>query len=143
MRARTALVAGLALVTAAGSLAPAVAAPKKKPIKVTYEVGPLTPDPTPIALGEICAPATPSAIDAREIKIPAAGTLQVDIDFVGDWALGMRDKAGDRLAESDGGTPETDESMTVKFKKAQTITIEACNFAGGPEATVTYTFTFK
>ena len=143
MRARTVLVAGLCAVTAAGSLAPAVAGPKKPPIKKSYEVGPLTPDPTPIALGEICAPATPSAIDARQIKIPGAGTLQVDIDFVGDWALGMRDAAGDRLAESDGGTPETDESMTVKFKKAQTITIEACNFAGAPTATVSYVFTWK
>ena len=127
-----------------GTAVSSVAAPAKpKPITVTYEVGPLTPDPTPIALGENCAPATPTAIDAREIKIPAAGTLKVDIDFVGDWALGLRDAKGARLADSDGGTPETDEFMQVKFKKATTATIEACNFAGAPTATVTYTFTYK
>lgn len=143
MRSRTAVLTSLALVASVGALTPAVAGPKKPPVKGSYGVGPLTPDPTPIALGEICAPATPSAIDKRQIKIPGAGTLQVDIDFVGDWALGMRDAAGERLAESDGGTPETDESMSVKFKKAQTITIEACNFAGAPTATVSYVFTFK
>lgn len=45
MRARTVAVTSLAAVAAAGSLAPAVAGPK--PITKTYEVGPLTPDPTP------------------------------------------------------------------------------------------------
>jgi hypothetical protein len=132
------------LVAIGAAAAPSVAAPKPKPkpITQTYEVGPLTPDPTPIA-GDICDPVTPTAIDAREITIPAAGTLKVDIDFVGDWALGLRDAKGNRLAESDGGTPETDESMQVKFKKAGKATIEACNFAGGPTATVTWTFTYK
>lgn len=139
MRLRTAAVTALVALAAAGTLAPAQAAPK--PVKTTYQVGPLTPDPTPIALGEICAPVTPSAIDAREYKVPAAGRLKVDIDFVGDWALGLRDAKGKRLAESDGGTPETDESMDVKFKKAGVVVVEACNFAGGPTATVTLTFT--
>ena len=144
MRIRTAAAASLALVVATGALVPAVAAPPKpKPIKGSYGVGPLTPDPTPIALGEVCAPATPSAIDKRQLKIPAAGTLKVDLDFTGDWALGLRDAKGARLAESDGGTPETDESMQVKFKKATTVTIEACNFAGAPTATVSYLFTYK
>ena len=139
MRLRTVAVTSLVAVAAAGALAPAVAAPK--PVVTKYEVGPLSPDPTPIALGEICAPTLPSAIDATEYKVPSAGRLKVEIDFVGDWALGMRDAKGKRLAESDGTTPETPESMDVKFKKAGTVTIEACNFAGGPNATVTLTFT--
>lgn len=140
MRLRTAAITSLVAVAAAGStLAPVSAAPK--PVVTKYQVGPLTPDPTPIALGEICAPATPSAIDAREYKVPAAGRLKVDIDFVGDWALGLRDAKGKRLAESDGSSPETDETMDVKFKKAGTVVVEACNFAGGPTATVTLTFT--
>ena len=140
MRLRTVAITSLVAVAAAGSFVPATAAPKK-PITKTYEVGPLTPDPTPIALGEICAPATPTAIDAESFKVPGPGKLKVDIDFVGDWALGMRDAKGNRLAESDGGTPETDESMQVKFKKAGDVVIEACNFAGAPTATVTLVFT--
>ena len=145
MRLRTVAVTSLVAVAAAGSLAPAVAGPKPKPkpITKTYEVGPLTPDPTPIA-GDICDPATPSARHSEPFKVPAAGRLKVDIDFVGDWALAMRDsKKGTRLAESDGTSPETDESMDVKFKRATEILIDSCNFAGGPTATVTYTFTYK
>ena len=142
MRLRTLAVTSLVAVAAAGALAPASAAVNNKPTTYEYEVGPLTPDPSPIALGEICAPVTPSAIHAEPFKVPGPGTLKVDIDFVGDWALGMRDaKKGTRLAESDGGTPETDESMQVKFKKATEVLIESCNFAGGPNATVTAVFT--
>ncbi len=140
MRLRTVAATSLVAVVAAGTLAPALAAPPKT-ITVTYEVGPLTPDPTPIA-GDVCTPALPTAIDATEFKVPAAGRLKVNIDVVGDWALGMRDAKGKRLAESDGGTPETVESMDVKFKKAGVVTVESCNFAGAPTGTVTLTFTY-
>jgi hypothetical protein len=142
MRTRTAIAIAAALVTAAGAMAPAVAAPKKAPIKGSYTAGPLTPDPTPIA-GNVCEPATPTAIDKHTFKVPAAGVLQVDLEWQGDWALGLRDSAGDRLGESDGGTPDTVESMQVKFKRGETVTIEACNFAGAPTAKVSYTFTYK
>lgn len=142
MRLRTAAVTAVVAVAAAGTLTPALAAPKPKPITKTYTVGPLTPDPTPIA-GDICDPATPTARHSEPFKVPAAGRLKVDIDFAGDWALAMRDSKKDtRLAESDGASPETDESMDVKFKKPTEVLIDACNFAGGPTATVTYTFTF-
>ena len=140
MRIRTALSASLVAVVAFGALSPALAGPKV--VKGSYAVGPLTPDPTPIA-GEICTPTLPSAIDKHPFKVPGAGTLEVTIAMTGDWALGMRDSAGDRIAESDGGTPDTAEAMSVKFKKAETVTIEACNFAGAPTATVSYVFTPK
>ena len=140
MRIRTALTASLVAVVALGALSPALAGPKQ--VKGSYEVGPLTPDPTPVA-GNVCEPQTPSAIDKHPFKVPGAGTLEVTIAMTGDYALGMRDKNGDRLAESDGGTPDTAEAMSVKFKRAETITIEACNFAGAPTATVSYVFTPK
>ena len=144
MRLRLLAATSLVAVAAAGTLAPALAAPAKpKPFTKTYEVGPLTPDPTPIA-GDICDPATPTAIHSEAFKIPGPGRVKVDIDFVGDWALAMRDaKKGSRLAESDGGTPETDESMDVKFKKAGEIFVDSCNFAGAPTATVTVSYTPK
>ena len=139
---RTVAITSMVAVAAAGALTPALAAPK--PTTTTYEVGPLTPDPTPIALGEICAPATPTAIHAEPFKVPGAGTLKVDIAFEGDWALGLRDaKKGTRLGESDGGMPLDPEQMTVKFKKATEVLVESCNFAGAPTATVTLTFTPK
>lgn len=145
MRLRPVLAVSTAALVVAGSFAPVLAAPPKpkpKPITESYEVGPLLPDPTPI-LGDVCTPTLPTARDSRDIKIPAAGTLKVDIEFVGDWALGLRDSKGSQIASSDGATPETPESMLVKLKKAQTVTIDACNFAGAPTATVTYTFTYK
>jgi hypothetical protein len=144
MRLRTVAVTSLVAVAAAGTLTPALAAPKdKKPITKTYEVGPLLPDPTPI-LGDVCTPTIEQARHAEPFKVPAAGRLKVDIEFVGDWALGLRDaKKGSQIAFSDGSTPETPESMDVKFKRATDVFIDACNFAGAPTATVTYTFTFS
>jgi hypothetical protein len=141
MRLRTAAITSLIAVAAAGTLTPALAAPAKKPITKTYSVGPLTPDPTPI-LGDICDPVSPTARHSEPFKVPAAGRLKVDIKFTGDWALALRDKKGARLAESDGASPETPESMDVKFKKATEVLIDSCNFAGAPTASVTYTFTF-
>lgn len=143
MRLRTVAITSLLAVVAAGSLAPAVAGPSKpKPITKTYTATALTPDPTPIA-GDICTPALPTARHSEPFKVPAAGRLKVDIEFTGDWALGLRDaKSGAQLASSDGGSPLDDEVMQVKFKKATEVLIDACNFAGGPTATVTYTFTY-
>ncbi|MBK5305715.1 MAG: hypothetical protein JJD92_03410 [Frankiaceae bacterium] len=38
------------------------------------------------------------------------------------------------------GGPEV---MEIRFKKAQTVTIVACNWAGSPTASVKATFTYK
>lgn len=143
MRIRTAAVTSLVAVAAAGTLAPAMAAPAKpKPITKTYTATAPTPDPTPIA-GDVCTPALATARHSEPFKVPAAGRLKVTIEFTGDWALGLRDKkSGSQIASSDGATPETPESMDVKFKRATEVFIDACNFAGGPTATVTYTFTY-
>ena len=142
MRLRTATVTALVAVAAAGTLAPAVAAPKPKPITKTYTATAPTPDPTP-ALGDICTPTLETARHSEPFKVPAAGRLKVDIEFTGDWALGLRDsKSGSQIASSDGATPETPESMDVKFKRPGEVFIDACNFAGGPTAVVTYTFTY-
>jgi hypothetical protein len=144
MRLRTAAITSLVAVAAAGTLTPALAAPKAKPkpITKTYTATAPTPDPTPI-LGDICTPTLPSARHSEPFKVPAAGRLKVDIEFTGDWALGLRDKkSGSQIASSDGADPFADESMDVKFKRPTEIFIDACNFAGGSTATVTYTFTY-
>lgn len=142
MRTRTALAASLTAVVAVGALSPAVAGPKPtpKPIKMTYTAS-ATPDPTPIAF-EICQPVTPTARHTTPFKVPAAGTLAITIAMTGDWALGLRTKSGSTLASSDGGGPTDAESIQMKFKKATEVLIDACNFAGGPTAQVSYTFTY-
>ena len=146
MRTRTALVAGLALVTAASSLAPAVAATKAKPkpIKIAYTASAL-PDPssTNPATGEICAPTSPAAIYSYTFKVPAAGILDVAANNQFDWSIAVRDADGESLATSDGGTPTDPEATSVRFKKATTVSIDTCNFAGEPEIDVTGLFTYK
>ncbi len=139
MRLRTVAIASLVAVTAAGAFAPAVAAPKQ--IKKTYTAAAPTPDPTPIAR-DICDPLLPGAKHEEKFTVPAAGTLKVTMKQDLDWALALLDGKGKRLAESDGPGLTDAESMQVKFKKKTDVVIRACNFAGGPTATVTYVFTF-
>jgi hypothetical protein len=144
MRTRTALTASLVLVAAAGSLAPAVAATKSKPkpIPIAYTASAL-PDATstdPVS-GAVCVPTLPTAIYHYTFKVPAAGTLQVALNNSLDWSAAVRDAGGDTLAESDGEMPQDAEGFTIAFKKAQTISIDTCNFAGEPSIDVTGSFT--
>lgn len=142
MRARTVLVAGLCAVTAAGSFAPAMAAPKKKPIKLAWTAS-ATPDPTSTAVAGVCTPTIPSGIHHYAFKVPAAGTLEVTLNNTLDWSVAVRDAKGESLADADGGSPQDVETVSVKFKKGQTISIDTCNWAGEPQIKPTGTFTFK
>jgi hypothetical protein len=136
------LVGTLAVATVA---APSAFAAPKKPITEKYTASAMFPDPTNQA-GQgysSCAQNVPGSFDAHPFKIPAAGTLHVDLtNFHGDWDLLIEDSDKAELAHS-GNNPETAEATDVTFKKAQTITIVACNFAGTPSADVAATFTFK
>ncbi len=138
MRLRTVAVTSLAAVAAAGALAPALAAPPK-PIVQKYEAT-ATPDPTTSNVTEICDPVTPTAKHSTEFKIPAAGTLKVELDNTLDWAIGIRQN-GKLLVGADGGTPEVKEVASTKFKKPGTVSIDVCNFAGEPVVPVTATYT--
>ena len=138
MRLRTAAATSLVAVAAAGTLAPALAAPPK-PIKMSYEAT-ATPDVTTSNVTEICAPVTPTAKHSTEFKVPAAGTLKVELGNTLDWALGLR-VGGKLVASADGGSPDVKEVVTTKFKKATVVSIDACNFAGEPVVPVTVTYT--
>lgn len=144
MRTRTALASALIGVVAVGSAVPSFAAkPKPKPITQTYTAT-AYPDPTSTnpSTNEICAPTLPTAIFKHEFKIPAAGTLEVALKNKLDWSIAVREGA-ESLATSDGGTPEVVESTSVTFKKATTISIDTCNFAGEPNIDVNVVFTYK
>lgn len=148
---RTTLLAVTSLVVA-GSAIPAVAGPKPKPITKTYTATAPTPDPSNLAgttAYSVCAMTVPQSYHKTEFKAPGVGKLQVKLDgFSGDWDLllidskGTQVAAGDKLEQATPATPTT-ESMTAKIKKAGAVyTIVACNWAGGPTGTVTYTFTY-
>lgn len=144
MRTRTVVATALVGIVAAGGATPSFAAKAKpKPITETYTAS-ATPDPTSTnpATGEICAPTLPTAISKHTFKIPAAGTLEVSLKNKLDWSLAVRQGA-ESLATSDGGTPDVAEGTSVTFKKATTVSIDTCNFAGEPSIGVNVTFTYK
>jgi hypothetical protein len=148
----TPLVLTAALLATAAANAPAHAAPRK-PITKTYTANAPTPDPTnylPTAKHSVCEQTVPQSFHVEPFKAPAPGKLAVKLTgFTGDWDLLIVDAAkGSELGSgsaSDVGTPATaaTEAATVKVKKAgTTYNIIACNWAGGPTGTVTYTFTY-
>lgn len=159
---RKALPLALVAVAAAGAFAPAVAAPAKakpKPITATYSVTGV-PAPLPLVGGTPVESAT-SCMDpmlegvsttTRAIKPTGPGTLTVDVTgFAGDWDITLLDAKGGVLAEGAGtitGDPSSlgtanVEKLTAKVKKAQELRIAVCNYAGGPNANVTFTYTYK
>ena len=133
-------------VAAVGVAAPsALAAPKKKPISKSYSINVPTPDPSNFAQQgySVCAQNVPQSFHIEEFKVPAAGTLQVDMSgFVGDHDLLLMDNGKEELAFS-GNTEIPNETVSVKFKKPTTVYIVGCNWAGGPTANMKYVFSFK
>lgn len=141
----------LLLVTATAATAalavPALAAPKT--MSDTYTATAAVPDPTPFTgqTGGNCSPTLAQAKHEKVVKLPAPGTWTVDLNgFQGDWALAILDKKGSKLADSDNDIANVasfpPEKIKFKIKKAGDYTIRACNFAGGPTATVKWSFTY-
>jgi hypothetical protein len=130
---------------AAGTVAVAPAAdakPKPKPFSKTVSVTDPTPDPTggAVAGTDICKGNLPNEAPVS-VAIPAAGKLKADISgFQGDWAIAIRDKAGNFLTGDDENPPAT-EALTFKVKKAGTYLVQACNLGGTPMADLHYSYT--
>jgi hypothetical protein len=142
-----ALVPVLAVGVAAG---PSFAGPKKPaPIKKSYQATASTPDPTPITgeTGGNCSPTLDTAKHEAPFAIPYAGTITVDLNgFQGDWALALLDSKGEKIADHDNDVSESIDApskIVYKFKKKTTITVRACNFAGGPTANVSIVYVAK
>ena len=150
------LVLTVAAAAAVGTVAaPALAAPKKKPITKTYSATAPTPDPTNwlnevgAANYSVCNQVVPQSWHEHQFKAPAAGSLKLELSgFYGDWDLLVMNSKKAEVGAGGAGdvsTPAapTKETATIKIKKAETFTIVACNWAGGPTGTVKYTFTYK
>lgn len=157
MKVRNAAPLALSLVVAAGALAPAVAAPKPKPITEEYDVEGL-PVPLPITGSEgfgdnSCADPRLEGISTttKTIKPKGAGTLTVDVTkFSGDWDITVLDDKGKVLGVGAGTATPTAlaqsnpaEKLVLKTKKATTLNIAVCNFGGSPTAHVKFSFVYK
>jgi hypothetical protein len=146
---RTAALVVASLAVAAVSAPPALAAPKKKPVTKTYAVTAAAPDPTNYAQAggvgkySVCAQNVPGSFDKQAFQVPAAGSLTVELSgFQGDWDLLLEDSDDSELAAGGSSGTGGSETVDVRFKKAQKVSIVACNWAGTPTASVKYTFTF-
>lgn len=144
------LLTAVATVSAVASFAvPADAAKRKtREMKESYTLSLPVPFPgmetVPTLFGCTDGPEDLSK-DSKAIKLPAGGTLKAQVAFTGDWDLYVVDSKGTMVAlaenEQTGMDPGT-EKLTWKAKKAQTVTLIACNWAGMKDATVSYVFSY-
>jgi len=136
--------ASVAIVPAAGQIAHAT---HKKPIEKSYTATAPAPDPTnfsPNARYSVCEQTVPGSFHVEKFTAPEPGTLKAELfNYVGEWDFLLTDDKGRELGYSGildvTGAPER---ITYKFKKAGTVKIIACNWAGAPSGTVQYVFTY-
>jgi hypothetical protein len=145
---RVAAVATLAVV-AAGAYAPATAAGRKAPVKKSYDMTlPPIPDASTSSACSSKAAAGP-AVHVETLTTTGPGVLSIKVTgFYGDWDMSVSDKDGVVGEGAGTSTPNTstsagEETFEQKFKKAATLTITTCNFAGSPQAHGEYVFTYK
>ena len=145
MRTRTALTASLVLVAAAGSLTPALAGGKPKPIVKEYSATASTPGGAGSQATEtVCSDTVPGSTFDVEFKAPFTGRLSAKQDgFQGDWDFVLVQdgaNAAESAQEVTDPINRPEEITGFKLKKGQTVTIRSCNFAGSPTAHVAYKF---
>ena len=142
MRSRTILLMGALVTVAAGSLAPAQAAPPK-PFSKTVTFVDSTPDPSAYFLGpEHCQGKLPREAPVS-VVIPGPGVVSIAITgFTGEWSLMITNPAGDVIGTADADAPAT-EAMTLRVKRAGRIDILPCNLAGSFEAKQSYGYRYK
>jgi len=150
MNLRAALaVVTLAAVGATGGVPALAAKPKPKPLHGTFSYTDVTPDPTVVANSDAAThchgkvPSAPVDVNSRTLKVKGRGTLTVVGKNMGDWAMEVRDKAGNVLAGSDGGGPRDVEGTVVSLSRAGTYSVVYCNLEGEPTTTATYRFVYR
>jgi len=136
-----------ASVLAAVVASPVAQAAHKKPIEKSYTATAASPDPTnfsPQAQYSVCEQTVPGSFHVEKFTAPEPGTIKAVLNgYVGDWDFLVVDDKGRELGNSGlTAVAGEDETITYKFKKAGTIKLIACNWAGGPTGKVKYKFTY-
>ena len=148
----TLVVAGVSA-TGAAAKTTKKAPPKLKTMKGSYQLT-LVPDPTidakaqPQVGGGDCNATDPKSIDKHPLSLPGAGTLHIVLDSPDptgkgktDWDLALLDSHGSEIDSST--SPTSHEEITHTGLKKGSVSIEVCNLIGGPNATVTYSYTYR
>lgn len=153
---RKALASLIALGLVAGlSASPALAGKKKKVTKTITNTISATAVPFPNLSSHTGTP-TPGCTAGQEgvhkvttpLETPGAGTLTFEMSgFTGDWDLYLFDDAGVAIARSDNeqvgqSLAPPEESLTAPLAKGKTYELVVCNWAGAPQATASYSFTY-
>jgi hypothetical protein len=147
MQVRRVVTVAAVAVLAAGAYAPAMA--KGKAITKSYSMQ-LAPIPDPPQGTPSCARDELIGVSIHQEKLTTQGpgTLKVKVNgFAGDWDItvysGAKELEGVGAGTSTGGgAPSTagEDTFELKLKKATTLDIRTCNFAGSPQAHGEYTF---
>lgn len=145
----------LVLVLLLGSLvaggAPSSAAPKSQQrMRGKFSARAL---PLPLVDPDVYYPGKGSCLGGLEelnyvtepFEAPAAGELDVTAaGFTGDWDIYVLDRAGRRLAQSEGdqvtGADEAQERLSVRLEAGSRVEMVACNWLGEPDVDVSYEF---
>jgi hypothetical protein len=140
-----------ALALGGAGLTPALAASgkaKPKPLSGTWSYTDTTPDPTVVANSDGSShchgkvPASPADVNSHTLKVNGRGTLSVTGQNKLDWAMEVRDKAGNVITGNDGTSPTSAEGTVIGLKPG-TYSVVYCSAEGEPTITVTYKFVFK
>lgn len=144
--APVALAVAAALVAAA---VPAHAAGARKPRVVvrTYTANAPVPDPTEPLWRQPCPQITPDSWDEQEVRVTGRATLDVTVyGFTGDWDVAIVDSKDAQLAWSSNSVNTQNDAQTertsFRITKSGLYRILACNYAGGPTASVRYVLTY-
>ncbi len=141
MRRVLVAILALGLVVGAG-LAPATAGKKKK--KITEEYSFSAPVPNPNTSGCHQMGVENLQYQTAAFSTPGKGVVDVLLEnFQVDWDLFVLDASGNAIgaSESDNSAGAT-ERVVIPISGKQDLTILACNWAGGPSATATLTYTY-
>lgn len=77
------------------------------------------------------------------LTTPGPGTLEVTMaNFHGDWDLWVMNAKNRPIASSRALNADSFESVRIKLKGNQQISIVACNGAGGPAAEVAFSYVY-
>ena len=80
----------------------------------------------------------------HELKTPGKGMLNVTMTgFVADWDLWVFSPNGDVLGSSINFVDVPVEVVNIPISGMPTVTVMACNFAGGPTAELESVYTYK
>ncbi len=141
MRKLIALALAGAMVASLGA-SPAIAKKKKKTVTEEWTAQAL-PNPGNTGSASECG-VEMVHFTTHDFSTPGAGQLDVRMNnFQADWDLYVTDGEGNELGSSTGFVEATEERVVIPLPKGQDIVILACNYAGGPTASLQLTYTYK